>query len=321
MSSTIEVVVTAISEEAPRIKAFELAKAGDGELPAFDAGSHIVVELDGIGQRRAYSLANPPGETHRYLIAVLREVEGAGSCYMHDEVTVGTRLRISPPENSFALDPSARSTLLIAGGIGITPMMAMVHQLEAQGARYHLYYCARSPDHAAFLNDLSGERSCGEVTFVYDCGDPSRGLDLAPLLRNPAPGAHLYVCGPASLITAVREGSSHWPKGSVHYELFASLKEPAETGDADTAFEIEIEGTGEVLTIPENQSILEVLLEHGYNVPHLCQEGYCGSCLTPVLDGIPDHRDEVLDEDERNANDVMTICCSRARTKRLKLDI
>jgi ferredoxin-NADP reductase len=309
-----------------RIKTFELS-AIEVALPRFEAGAHIEV-LTGIGVARSYSLANDPAETHRYLIAVLREPQGLGSRWMHDRVSAGDLLNVMGPHNAFALDETAAEHLLIAGGIGITPILSMTHRLTAIGARFQLLFCTRSAAETPFAAELQ-QRFGDRVTIHHDGGDPTRSFDLAALLRKRPVGAHVYVCGPRGMIQAVRSAAQHWSAETVHFEIFASPTVGtwnAETVSAtpetnDVPFEVQLSSTGQVFAIPADRTILDVLLEAGLNVPYVCKEGWCGNCQLGLLGGCADHRDDVLSDEERAANSAIQICVSRAvRGERLILD-
>lgn len=320
-SQSLEVRIARIVQEAEGIKLFELVDPEGGQLPPFTAGAHVIVQL-GQGLDRQYSLANDPQERHRYVIGVLRDpASRGGSIHMHEALAEGQTITISTPQNHFPLAADGKRHLLIAGGIGITPMRAMVHALSRSGADFHLYYCTRSPEMTAFRADLEQNASAGQVTFVHDGGDPSKGLDAAKLLAEHSDGLHAYVCGPPGLIKGVREAASHWPSGTVHFEIFSAEATEELHQEGDSSFQVEIASSGQVFEIPADKTILEVLLANDIDVPRLCEEGYCGSCLTDVLEGEPDHRDVVLTEDEQASNEMMTVCCSRAKTGRLKLDL
>jgi ferredoxin-NADP reductase len=311
----ITLEVSAIRQLTPDIKLFELV-ARDGALPPFEAGAHIDIDT-GNGLRRSYSLAGDPEDLGRYVTAILREPHGGGgSQWMHDKVEAGDVLTATPPSNNFPLAENAKHHLLIAGGIGITPILAMGYRLRRIGADFHLYYCTRSPETTAFLDEV--RQVFGDhATFIHDGGDVSKGIKLDRVLANPAEGTHLYVCGPSGLINATRESARHWPEGSVHYELFSSARTEAEkaeiAGRPNEAFEIVLKSTGERLTVPPDKSILEVLSEHGINVIYTCEEGWCGNCVIDLLGGKADHRDEVLTEVEKAENRKIQVCISRAQ--------
>jgi vanillate monooxygenase ferredoxin subunit len=320
----IEVRVNKVRTLTPGIKMFEFV-AADGVLPRFDAGAHIDIET-GVGLRRSYSLANDPKETGRYVTAILREEKSAGgSRWMHDEVREGDVLTVTEPSNQFPLAEDAAFHLLIAGGIGITPLLAMGYRLRDIGAAYHLYYCTRSPEQTAFLDEVKevfGDR----VTFIHDGGDVSKGIKLAEVLDNQPEGAHLYVCGPAGLINAARDAAGGWPRERVHYELFSSSRSDEQRAEiaalANEEFEIELAQSGVTLTVPADKTILDVLMEHGIPVMYTCEDGWCGNCQVAMLCGEADHRDEVLTEQEKEENRKIQVCISRAKPgEKLILDL
>jgi vanillate O-demethylase ferredoxin subunit len=314
----LQVRVRARVHEAQGIASFELASADGAPLPPFAAGAHIDVET-GAGVVRQYSLCNDPTERHRYLIAVLRDPNSrGGSESMHDRVQPGDLLRISAPKNHFPLVPAARY-LLLAGGIGITPILCMAERLARAGAQFSMHYCARSPERAAFAERIRGATFAGRVQFHFDDA-PGERLDLDALLRAAHPETHLYVCGPGGFIDAATGAAraAGWPAERVHVEHFGA---PVQDTGADQAFDIRIASTGQALRVPAGKSALAVLLEHGLDVPVSCEQGICGTCVTRVLDGLPEHRDYFLTEEERAANDQFTPCCSRSRTATLVLDL
>jgi vanillate O-demethylase ferredoxin subunit len=309
--------VRAIFYEAERINAYELVDPSGALLPAFTAGSHIDVHLPGNFLRQ-YSLANDPREQHRYVIGVLKEVAGrGGSKSFHDNVKVGDLLQASAPRNNFALVPDARSYLLIAGGIGVTPLMSMVTALGNAGADFALHYCARAPEQTAFRDKLAGHAAAGRVTYHYDGGDPRQGLDVAGLLEAHGAGTHLYCCGPAGLMKAVGDAAAHWPPGTVHFEFFAPLPQPQ--GQVDGEFKVKIASSNSVFAVPADKTILEVLRANGLSVESSCEAGTCGTCCTGYLEGTPDHRDFVLTDDQQAK--FLMVCCSRSKSELLVLDL
>jgi ferredoxin-NADP reductase len=215
--------VRSITYLAERINGYELVDSDGRDLPRFEAGAHISVRV-GDEIVRDYSLWNDPGERARYCIAVLREVEGRGSREWHERARVGDLVEVSPPRNNFPLAVEAERHLLIAGGIGITPIMAMVTVLRRQRADFRLHYCTRSPEETAFLDELAIPAAQGRVQFHHDGGDPVKGLDITAILREYRPGTHLYYCGPTGMMAAAEAASRHWPPGTVHCEYFAGPK-------------------------------------------------------------------------------------------------
>ena len=210
--------IRSITYLATRINGYELVDPDGNDLPSFNAGAHISVRLS-EEIVRDFSLWNDPAEQKRYCIAVLRE--GPASSQLHEEVKVGNLIEGSMPRNNFPLATEAERHLMIAGGIGITPIMAMIAELRRRRAEFHLHYCTRSPEDTAFLDDLAVLAAQGRVQFHHDGGDPANGLDIAAMLREPQPGTHLYYCGPAGMMAAAAAASAHWSTGTVHFEFFA----------------------------------------------------------------------------------------------------
>jgi ferredoxin-NADP reductase len=325
--SNIKLKVMDIKELTASIKMFEFQSADNNDLPSWEAGSHIDFQLDGE-MRRSYSLANKPGEIDKYVTAILREGDsGGGSKYMHDQVSVGDELVIvGPPTNLFPLDETANKHLLIGGGIGITPLLAMGYRLKDIGANFHLHYCTKSKEETAFYNEVLETFGKARVTFYHDGGDPSNGIDLKNVVGVQEDGQHLYLCGPGGLISAARDAASHWRSGTVHFELFASTKsdnkivQGAPSLGVDQSFEVELKKSGITFTVPADKSILELMWEHNVDVMYACEDGWCGNCKVGLISGKVDHRDEFLDETDRE--DFMQVCISRAKSgEKLVLDI
>ncbi|GII23055.1 PDR/VanB family oxidoreductase [Planosporangium mesophilum] len=309
-----EVVVVERRDEADGVVGVELALPGGSDLPSWTPGAHIDVELPG-GLTRQYSLCGDPADTSRWRIGVLREIDGrGGSRWIAEELTVGTSLRIRGPRNNFPLHPAARY-VFVAGGIGITPLVPMVRAAEAAGADWVLHYGGRTRASMAFLGELAGY---GDRVRVHP-QDETGLLDLDAILGAPAEGTLVYCCGPTALLDVVAERCREWPAGSLHVERFTAA--PAVVDGEDTGFEVVCERSGLTVAVPPELSILEAVENAGVNVLSSCTEGICGTCETPVLEGEPDHRDSLLTEDERAANDTMMICVSRCRGARLVLDL
>ena len=310
--------VTQAAPAAHGIQRFELQDPAGLPLPEFTAGAHVRVKTPS-GAWRSYSLCNDPAQTDRYEITVKRETSGrGGSVSLIDGVGVGDLIEVQSPENQFVLDERASRLLLIAGGIGITPLMAMIRQLEAEGRPYQLIYLTRDPESTAFLDELRAPERTGQIKVHHDQGDPSKALDLWPLLEKPGSlnGLHLYCCGPVGLMDAVRDMSGHWPASAVHFESFGVDTQPKVD---DQPFEIRLGSNGQVLAVPVGQTILQTLRNHGLAVPFSCESGTCGSCKTGLREGQADHRDLVLMDDEK-ATHIM-VCVSRAQGASLVLDL
>jgi phthalate 4,5-dioxygenase reductase subunit len=312
---TMPLRVTRNDRIADGIHLLEFRDPNGKPLPEFSAGAHIAVRVPN-GLVRKYSLCNDPAERDRYQIAVKRESNGrGGSCNLTDNVKAGDELTVTAPVNDFGLPPRAQDFLFIAGGIGVTPIMAMIRQVVAEGKRFRLFYCSRSPETTAFRDELSRQQFKNMVTIHYDEGDASRSLDLRPILAERKNREHLYCCGPRPLMEAVRAMTDHWSSTAVHFEAFSE----AETHKADDKpFKVRLARSSTVLDVPTSKTILEALREHGLEVPSSCETGTCGTCRTKLLAGEVDHRDLVLAEHERK--DAIMICVSRARGDDITID-
>ena len=321
-SEPLRLRVQRITPEAEGIQSYEFVSPEGAALPAFTAGAHVDVQVPG-GALRSYSLCNDPEETHRYVIAVQRQAQGrGGSRALHDEVREGDVLTVHPPRCDFPL-MYARGYVLVAGGIGITPLLSMVHALRRQGQPWHLHYCTRSPERTAFRALLGTPELAAHVTLHHDGGEPARALDLKALLATRSPGTRLYCCGPAPLMRAVREASTlhDWPREKVHFEAFGAEGTSAVGTAADSEFQVVVRSTGATLAVPPGNTVLNVLRDSGLRVPSSCEAGTCGACLTRVLEGSPEHRDTYLPEARRTACREMLVCVSRARSRTLVLDL
>lgn len=301
---------------AAEIAAFRLESIGTA-LPDFDAGAHIDVHLPN-GLIRQYSLTNGPGDTAAYVIGVKREpISSGGSSVLHDSVREGDVLAISDPHNNFRLARGAKETLLIAGGIGITPLLAMARALAGSGRVFHLHYFVRSPQHAAFREDLAA--FAGRFT-VYEALDaPATRSRLEAILAARRDGGHVYVCGPAPMLEAARAIAelAGWPDEAIHFEYFKN----ARMIDDSSAFEVALARSAMTLRVPGGQTIVDVLRANGVFVPTSCEQGACGTCMTTVLDGVPDHQDVFLSKAEQASGACMMPCVSRAKSARLVLDL
>jgi len=312
---TMRLRVTRNDVIADGIHLLEFRDAGGEPLPPFSAGAHIAIRVPN-GLLRKYSLCNDPVEHDRYQVAVKREINGrGGSCSLIDEVKAGDELMVTAPVNDFGLPPRAQDFLFIAGGIGITPMMAMIRQVMAEGKRFRLFYCTRSPETTAFREELGAPEFKDLVTIHYDQGDVARSLDLRPILAERKNREHLYCCGPRRLMEAVRAMTDHWSPTAVHFEAFSE----AETHKPnDKPFKVRLARSSAVLDVSTSTTILEALRENGLDVPSSCETGTCGTCRTKLLTGEADHRDLVLAEHERK--DTIMICVSRARGDQITID-
>lgn len=309
--------VRSITWLADAINGYELVDSRGRDLPGFEAGAHIALRLAG-GPVRDYSLWNDPAERRRYCIAVLADPDPrAASRRLHETVKVGDLVEVSAPRNNFRLDPGARFHVLVAGGIGITPIMAMIAELRRRHAEFLLHYCTRSPEATAFREELELLAAQGRVRFHHDGGDPARSLDIAAALRVRTEGAHLYYCGPAPLMAAAAQAARDWPPETVHCEYFSAPSD-IDFGE-DRTFRVRLARGGGEFEIPPGETILEVLRRNGVPVRSSCELGYCGACLTRYVAGEPEHRDTMLAASDRAR--YVLICCARAKSPTLELDL
>ncbi len=321
----LDLRVHEIRSEAEHVVSIELRAADGADLPAFEAGAHIDLEIPvpgGPRLSRQYSLSNDPSETYRYVIAVgLDPSSRGGSAFVHHSLSTHSMLRAGRPRNHFALHESAEQSVLIAGGIGITPILAMARRLSAIGRPWTLYYCVRSPGRAAFLPDLLA-LAHGNVIPVFDGMAGVASLDLRAVVAATSPLAHLYCCGPSPLMEAFASACANRDPLTVHVEWFAApTPAPQTVAGRDGAFSVHLARTGSTIEVPPEKSLLDVLTEANVAVPSICKGGACGSCAVRVLDGEPDHRDFVLSEAEREAGDQMLVCVSRSKNALLTLDL
>ena len=312
----IAVRVTRAEKIAEGIHLFEMRPKDGGELPAFTAGSHINLRLPN-GLVRKYSLCSDPAERDHYRIAVKREDNGrGGSIYLIDNTREGDEWLISAPDNAFALPQRGDNFIFIAGGIGITPFIAMIHALKHDPAKkFKLYYCSRTPEMTAFREELSAPEYKGKVVIHYDNGDPEKALDLWPIVEERKNREHLYCCGPRGLMEAVRDATGHWSPTAIHFEAFSEAD--ARRPD-DKPFKVKLAKSGVTIDVPAGTTIMEAMRTAGHNVPSSCESGTCGTCRTRLLEGEADHRDLVLTEAERGSQ--IMICVSRAKTPQITID-
>ncbi len=283
-------------------------------------GAHLDLILPN-GAVRQYSVHAPTADGRGYRIAVQRELQGrGGSAWIHDHLQPGSTLTVSEPRNAFALVDAPRYRF-IAGGIGITPILAMLRDVLARGAPATLHYCTRDPGRTAFIDDLRAPPFAASVHLVHDGGDPAHSLDLAQAIGPFDGSTALYCCGPNGLMAAVASTAraAGWPEAHLHFEHF-KRSEPDDVG-GNRPFRIRIASTGEAFDVGADQTVLEVLREHDYYLDSSCEQGLCGTCRVGVLEGVVDHRDEFLGAAERAENSAMTTCCSRALSPELVLDL
>lgn len=317
--SRVVVSVLEVRQESEDIRSFRLGSDGLECLPEFTAGSHIDVEVPG-GYLRQYSLLGDPLDRDSYWIAVKNEpASRGGSAAMNRDVKVGDRIRIGLPRNNFPLADTAEKHILLAGGIGITPMLSMMHALRRAGKAFHLYYFARSPAHAGF-ESLLGEGFKAHTTPHHGRRPDEVGHILEEVIASAADGTHVYICGPAPFIEKARSlAAAKLPANAIHTEFFVP-GESAQAGD-DDPFDVELARSGRIIEVGRDETLIEALRSQGVEIETSCEQGVCGTCVTDVLEGEPDHRDFFLMDDEKAANTKMCVCVSRSKTKRLVLDL
>ena len=318
--ATLTLKVARKRAEAENVQSFELVDPAGKALPPFTPGSHIDVHLPG-GKIRPYSLCNSPAQRHRYLIAVMRaEPTRGGSKAMHEQVNEGDLVQVSAPKNHFPLVESAKHSLLIAGGIGVTPILCMAERLADAGADFNMHYFARSATRAAFVDRIKHSNFAARVIFHFTQDEQRQRLDLAALLATRDEQSHLYVCGGegftnAVIDTALQKG---WREDQIHREYFNA--ENRQCND-DTEFGVTIASTGKTIRVPADKTVMAALADCGIHITTSCEQGVCGTCVTRVLEGEPQHRDLFLSDDEKKRNDRFTPCCSRANSRTLVLDL
>ena len=305
-------------KEAENIYAFDLVSADGRDLPHFRAGAHLDIR---VGEMlRQYSLCSSPRERSHYTIAVQREADGrGGSREICDTFFAGKDVTIRGPKYLFSIVEEGTSAVLMAGGIGIAPLIAMADEFHERGVPFHLHICSRSSDRMPFSDRIASAQWGKNTSFYYGDTPAHERVPLTQILGSPVAGRHAYVCGSAKFVANVLSSaqSAGWAKDSVHVERFSA---PEAIKGNDKAFFIEIGSTGRIVEVPPGISAIEALDKAGVEIERSCNDGYCGTCVTKVLRGLPDHRDAVLNDEEHSRNDVFTPCCSRALSDVLVID-
>jgi len=302
--------------------AFEFRAVNGAMLAPFTAGAHVDLMLPN-GIRRAYSLCNPQGETDRYVVGVKKASPSRGaSVYLHDQLRVGAEIEVGEPRNNFPLIETAAHSVLIAGGIGVTPIFGMLQRLTQISASWELHYACRTRADAAFRYELQrlAARDPLRVRLTFDQEPGGKLLDLASIVAAAPPKSHFYACGPAPMLEAFELATSGLTGEQRHIERFTGSAETTARA-RDAAFEVVLARSNRCLQVPPGKPILDVLLDEGVDIAFSCMDGVCGSCKVGVLDGIPEHRDVVLSAAERAENKSMMVCCSGSKSERLVLDL
>jgi vanillate monooxygenase ferredoxin subunit len=319
---TIPVHVTSASTAAQGIRLLKLAALDGSPLPRYEPGSHIDLHL-APGVIRQYSLCGPHGDTSSYAVAVKLEPESrGGSRLVHDMLDVGSQLQISAPRNNFPMASDARHSVLVAGGIGITPLISMARALQAEGHSFELLYFCRNSAHAAFRDELESEPFAASSHFFFGLDRDTVGHTLNRVLAARPNGAHLYLCGPRPFMDSVQEiaRQTGWPEEAVHLEYFAAGERAADAS-ANARFRVKLARSGVTIDVPADKTIVDSLREQGIEIETSCEQGVCGTCLAVVLEGTPEHHDSFLSATEKDRGDCMAVCISRSQSPLLVLDL
>ncbi|AZV95513.1 oxidoreductase [Bordetella sp. J329] len=320
----LDLVVSDTRQLTPLVRQITLRSVDGAALPAAQAGAHLKIAIPGLDEPRCYSLVlageescTDDGPQQAYCLGVRLESDSSGGSRFMHALKMGDRVQASVPRNDFPLQEHAGQAVLIAGGIGITPILSMAVALRCAGRPFQAHYCASSREHMAFLPEL--QAVAGDGLALHPADEPGGRLDLSQLMASVPRDSHLYVCGPRRMLDALLEHGKElaWPACQLHFELF----ETATPQEGDQAFEIELRQSGMVLQVPADRTIADVLEEAGCDPMYDCKRGECGVCSVDVLDGTPDHRDYFLSDSEKAAGKVIQICISRSKSPRLVLDL
>ena len=310
----IEVRLVSIRYAARDTNLYEFRCPDGAQLPDYEAGAHIDINLSEKLVRQ-YSLIGNGNEPSSYIVGVkLDPASRGGSTFIHDGLKVGQLLKISPPRNNFPLNLNANHTVFIAGGIGITPIFCMLQSLQKLGKSWELHYSTRSRIDAPFLEEL---KKMGSVSFHFDQESPGKFLDLNSIVTSAPCDSHFYCCGPLPMLAAYESATVSLPPDRVHVEYFTSKHGRSTEG----GYSVEITSSGKIFEIPRGKTILSILRDEGFVVPSSCEQGVCGACETRLISGEADHRDAILTQSERDANESIMICCSGSKSERLVLDL
>ncbi|AAV97270.1 oxidoreductase FAD-binding domain/oxidoreductase NAD-binding domain/2Fe-2S iron-sulfur cluster binding domain protein (plasmid) [Ruegeria pomeroyi DSS-3] len=307
--------VIAVSSETRDIKRFIL-KPQDQGLCTWEAGAHLRVVVSD-GSTRAYSLLRLPDlSDDQIALGVLLEAKSAGGSKFMHALKPGDMVKVSDAANQFPLGGHEEHAVLIAGGIGVTPILSMASDLVAADRSFEMHYAGRTEGALSFVPELKA--ICGDALHIHYDDQPS-AMNIQAILENTPTGSHVYFCGPSGMIEAVKRTAKElgWSDERIHFELFATAADESQ----NTAFDIEVSDTGQIIHVPADKSIIEALEEAGLDPLYDCQRGDCGICQCDVIEGIPDHRDVILSDAEKASNTVMQICVSRSKTPKLVLDL
>lgn len=313
-SAPFDVRLTAIRYAALDTNLYEFRRLDGAPMPPIAPGAHIDIHLPN-GMMRQYSLTTAEGDPNAYVVGIKKDrASRGGSKYIHDQLKVGTELKLGGPRNNFPLDEKASHTVLLAGGIGITPIWCMAQRLQKIGASWEMHYSCRERPEVAFIDELS---KLPNVKIHIDAESNGKFLDIPGIVAAAPQGAHFYCCGPVPMLNVYEEATKVLPEGQMHIEYFT----PKEAAALEGGYKVRLERSGQEFTVPPGKTLLHVLRDAGIDVSYSCEEGVCGSCETVVISGTPDHRDNILTESERKASKTMMICCSGSKSDLLVLDL
>jgi tetrachlorobenzoquinone reductase len=310
---TIRMRLTSVRYAAADINLYEMRRPDNAVLPPAAPGAHIDVHLPN-GIMRQYSLVTADGDPHAYVIGIKRDrMSRGGSAFIHDKLRVGQTFEVGGPRNHFPLDETVRHTVLVAGGIGITPIWAMAQRLQKRSRSFELHYACRERREAAFVEQIE---AMPQAHLHVDHEEGGKPLNIASIVAAAPADAHYYCCGPLPMLSAYEAATAALDSAQVHAEYFMPKAQAACEGN----FMVELHRTGQTFAIPEGRTILQVLREAGVAAPYSCEEGICGACQVRVVSGTPDHRDSVLSEREKQSGETMLICCSGSKSEKLVID-
>ncbi|WP_337078611.1 PDR/VanB family oxidoreductase [Acinetobacter pittii] len=317
MTTLYDVVVKNRHVEGGNIAVMEFESATSTTLPKVEAGAHIDVHLPN-GMVRQYSLCQNPNDEGKFRLGILRDPESrGGSVSAFDEIKDGMQIQVSEPKNLFPL-LKAKHSVLIGGGIGITPLITMAYQLAHEGASFELHYCGASPEKCAFVDEIKNGELAKHTTFHFKSEGASHRAFFESAIKDIDLESHIYTCGPVGFMDwVINLATTHdFPEQQIHKEYFQ-----VETDTSGDSFEVVAERSGKIIMVEAGETILQALAKEGIDIEMSCEQGVCGTCMCDVIEGEPDHRDVYFTDEEKASNEQILVCCSRSKTPRLVLDI
>lgn len=317
MTTLYDVVVKNRHVEGGNIAVMEFESATSARLPKVEAGAHIDVHLPN-GMVRQYSLCQNPNDEGKFRLGILRDPESrGGSVSAFDEIKDGMQIQVSEPKNLFPL-LKAKHSVLIGGGIGITPLITMAYQLASEGISFELHYCGASPENCAFVDEIKNGELAKYATFHFKSEGASHRAFFESAIKNIDLESHIYTCGPVGFMDwVINLATTHdFPEQQIHKEYFQ-----VETDTSGDSFEVVAERSGKIIMVEAGETILQALAKEGIEIEMSCEQGVCGTCMCDVIEGEPDHRDVYFTDEEKASNEQILVCCSRSKTPRLVLDI